>query len=259
MSATIQEDSETVAEVLASALGAQLEVARGMLGYSLSRVVKREGETLARVLYGGRNGNPHVITTSGAVDDVVPVLRAAWADDHQVTRMDSAQDFDGAGAFARIRGQLLARAESGRLSVTEMQSTRGGVLSRTVYLGAPSSPVRVRLYEKGAMNLQNGDLTSSPDWVRLEIQVRPKGAPARVAAATVDPVEAWGFSAWTRDLARDILSVDVDRVNMNLKREPDYARALLFLERQYSATLRKALVVEGSWDAVGRRIGVLEG
>lgn len=257
MQATVREDASTVAEVIGSTLGAaDIETARGLNGYAASYLVKRRGETLARVLWGGRNGNPHVIATSAATDEVLPVVRAAWHGAHHVTRLDSAQDFDAPDGFDVLRAVMLDQAAESRLSVQEVQSTVNGVLSRTVYLGAPSSRVRVRLYEKGQMIRQQGGDASS-GWVRMEAQLRPDSPAAREAATDLDPLGAWGLSAWTRALARDAFGADVSRVHMRIKREPDYARALHYLERQYGDTLRRALDVEGSWDAVGRLIGVL--
>lgn len=254
--ATVREDVDLIADVLASTLGCdEVSTGKGLYGYSASRFVKRSGETIARVMFGG-NGNPHVQATGQATDEVLPVVRAAWAGQHLVTRLDSAQDFDGEGVFDTLREFMLEQAQRSRLSVTEMESTVNGVRSRTVYLGSPSSRVRVRLYEKGNMTRQQGG-DASPGWVRLEAQLRPDSPAAREVATTLDALGAWGLSPWARDLAAACFGADVPRVTMRVKREPDYARALQYLERQYAPTLRKALAVEGSWEAVGRLIGVL--
>lgn len=254
MQTSVKDDPETVWEVVASTLGGEVEATKGFNGYHHAKTIVRRGETLARVLYGGPNGWPHVIATGAQTDDVVPVVRAAWSDVHEVTRMDSAQDFEGVGGYDRVRAVLEDMAAVRGMYIEQRESTRNGVLSRTTYVGAPSSRVRVRLYEKGCKELQDGR-EASPDWYRLELQVRPTGA-ARERASQVDAAEAWGFSPWARDLARLVMGLEVDRVTMQLKRDPDYARALKALERQYGRTLGRALEVEGSWDAVGRLLGV---
>jgi hypothetical protein len=257
MQQTIAEDPKDVFDVLAGTLGADLEEGRGLNGYHHSKAVIRAGETLARVLYGGPNGWPNVVTSGAATDDVQPVLAAAW-DRAEVTRMDSAQDFDSDGGYDRIRALLVHVHETTRLSKYEIESTRNAIRSRTTYLGSPASRVRVRLYEKGLFEQQEGNASASPTWCRLEVQIRPTGQQARARAARVDASEAWGFSRWTRDLARDVLGVDVEQITMQLRREPDYARALRSLERQYAPTLRSAIAVEGGWDAVGRLLGLVE-
>ncbi|MGX1794200.1 hypothetical protein ACWIDW_14805, partial [Microbacterium sp. NPDC055312] len=248
MQTTVRDDPEQLWDVLAGTLGGELEDARGLNGYERSKLIKRDGETLARVLYGGSNGSPHVIATGAASDDVVPVVRGAWPV-HEVTRMDTAQDFDEEGGYDRLRAVMLELAEASRITVTSVESTRQGVRSRTTYLGAPSSRVRVRLYEKGKFEQQQGH-GASEHWFRLESQIRPTGQRARLLSASIGPVEAWGMARWTRDLAAAAMGVDVQPITMQLRREPDYMRAIRNLARQYGPTLQKAIEVEGSWESV---------
>jgi hypothetical protein len=255
MQTTVHEDPKEIFDTLEGTLGGELEAGRGLNGYERSMTVKREGETLAKVFYGGYNGWPNVLASGAATDDVAPVVRAAWPV-HEVTRMDSAQDFVSEGGYDAVRSELVAIHEKAGLSKREIESTVQGVRSRTIYLGSPSSRVQVRLYEKGMFEHQLGNADAESAWFRLEAQIRPTG-PARAKAAEVDASEAWGFSPWTRDLAAVVMDLDVDRVTMQLKREPDYMRAMRALEQQYAATLKKALAVEGSWDAVGRLLGVI--
>jgi hypothetical protein len=257
MQQTIREDPQDVWRTLADTLGAELEPGRGLNGYHHSQAVIRAGETLAKVHYGGPNGWPNVITSGAATDDVAPVLAGAW-DRAEVTRMDSAQDFDAAGGYDRVRAQLVALHENSRVAKYEIESTKNGVRSRTIYLGAPTSRVRVRAYEKGLAEHQDGHPDASPTWFRVELQIRPKGQPAREQAAQLDAVAAWGLSRWTQQVASAVIGAEVDRVTMQLRRDPDYARALHFLGKQFSPTLRRAIEVEGGWDAVGRLLGVIE-
>ncbi|WP_235605818.1 replication initiation factor domain-containing protein, partial [Rhodanobacter thiooxydans] len=73
-------------------------------------------------------------------------------------------------------------------------------LGRTQYLGASSSAVRARLYEKGKQpefrHLSRFDLC------RLEIQVRP-AKDAKDAYSKLSALEVWGASKWTRQLASE--------------------------------------------------------
>lgn len=256
MQNTIREDPEEVYEVLAGLLDADLEEGRGLNGYHRSMAVTRRGETLARVLFGGPNGWPNVVTSGAATDDVEPVMRDAW-DRREVTRMDSAQDFDHEGGYDVVREVLVDLHERSRVAKFEIESTRNGIRSRTTYLGSPSSRVRVRLYEKGMFEHQLGNAEASSTWFRLEAQIRPTGQHARMQAATLDAASAWGSSRWTTEIAGSVMGLEVEQVTMQLKREPDYVRAMHALERQYGPTLRKAIEVEGGWDAVGRLLGVV--
>lgn len=262
MQATITDDLDTITDALAVAFEADLKPGRGLNGYSDSTFVEHQGRTVARLLHGG-NGNPHLIASGAATDDVVPVLRSIWTDQHVVTRMDTAQDFvDDLGGYDRLRDVMIAAAEGAGLSTTEMESTRNGVRSRTIYLGSPSSRVRVRLYEKGQFERQQEPDAAKRDlvpsgWVRMEAQIRPTGA-ARHTATSLDAIGAWGVTHWTRKLAAEVMNVEVERVAMRQRRDPDYERAVKFLRKQYGATLAKALEVEGSWDAVGQLLGLIE-
>lgn len=252
MSATVSEDPTDLFEVLSGTLGGTLEAGRGFNGYTHQKAVLRAGETLARVLYGGSNGPPHIVASGAATDDVVPVIRAAWPQ-HEVTRMDTAQDFSEPGGYDLLAGFMEGLSASSRLTLTKLESVRAGVRSRTLYLGAPSSRVRVRLYEKGRFEQQQGH-EADPHWFRLESQIRPTGKDARQHAARIDATEAWGMARWTRELASTAMGLDVEPITMQARREPDFMRALRNLARQYGATLDRALEIEGSWDAVGALI-----
>jgi len=254
MQTTIKKDPYDVFELLEGTLGGYLEAGKGLNGYQSSMNVMKHGETLVKVLYGGINPFPNLITSGSATDEVSPVIREAWPV-HNVTRMDSAQDFDTAGGYDKVRETLLSIHENSTISTREIESSIRGTKSRTMYLGSPSSRVRLRLYEKGRFEQQLGNSEASDNWFRLEVQVRPTGE-AREKAAFVTPEEAWGFSPWTREIASRVMNLDVDRVTMQLKREPDYVRAIEALRTQYTKTLRKALNVEGSWDKVGELLGI---
>lgn len=256
MQETVREDPGLIAEVLAGTLGAELQSGRGMNGYERSSAVVRDGETLARVAFGGANGWPNVIATGPSAEDVTPVLREAWPELRATTRFDSANDFDEAGAFDVLAGMLRAEAARTGMFINEMSSVRNGVQSRTVYLGAPGSRVRIRLYEKGRFEQQQGR-EASEHWARLEAQVRPSTREARAAASQMSSTDAWGFSPTLRKLAQEALGLTVLPVRMRAHREPDYARSIEQCGMQYRAVLARALEVEGSWEAVGRLLGVV--
>jgi len=255
MQTTVHEDPKEIWDTLEGTLGGVLESARGLNGYEKSMIVKRDGETLAKVFYGGYNGWPNVLASGAATDDVAPVVRSAWPV-HEVTRMDSAQDFDAEGGYEKVRAVLVDLSERVGISRREIESVVRGIRSRTTYLGSPSSRVQLRLYEKGMFEQQLGNESAPSSWFRLEGQFRPTG-PARSRASELNASEAWGCSPWTREVASVVMNLDVDRVTMHLKRDPDYLRAVQALQRQYTATLQKVLQVEGSWDAVGRLLGVI--
>jgi DNA relaxase NicK len=78
---------------------------------------------------------------------------------------------------------------------------------RTLYLGARSSPCRVRLYEKGKQPEYRH--LDRPNWARIEVQVRP-AKDAKSAFSMLNPLEVWGASGWTRELAGKVLQEHID-------------------------------------------------
>ena len=118
MQTTVHEDPKEIFDTLEGTLGGVLEVGRGLNGYERSMIVKREGETFARVFYGGYNGWPNVLTSGAVTDDVTPVVRGAWPV-HEVTRMDSAQDFVSEGGYDVVRSELVTIHEKAGLSKRE--------------------------------------------------------------------------------------------------------------------------------------------
>lgn len=92
--------------------------------------------------------------------------------DHRVTRVDSCADFDVPGAFEALLGPSTEvkkerRIMGGKAGDWDDFPEKG----RTLYLGSQSSPVRMRLYEKG-LQPEYAHL-ERPNWARIEVQVRP--------------------------------------------------------------------------------------
>ena len=129
---------------------------------------------------------------------VVEAVRASYP--HRCTRVDSCADFDAPGAFDRVLGAVMDAKKDHRL----YGESRGDwddfpELGRTQYLGAATSPVKLRLYEKGKQP-EYRHLNRS-DWCRLEIQVRPQKE-AKQAYAGLSALEVWGRPSGHGNLRR---------------------------------------------------------
>lgn len=124
---------------------------------------------------------------------------------------------------------------------------------RTRYLGGTSSAVRARLYEKGRQP-EYAHL-AMPDWVRLEVQVRPS-KDARAEFAKLSPVEVWGAARWTRDIAAALLHEHVEpHAAGTVYRLSERERALRWMCEQYGPHLVGLLEDVGDWQAVGLTLG----
>jgi hypothetical protein len=257
--ATIQENPIVLVDSLKAALAADGDVkeGRGRHNYWQSfKILDKEGHRVAEVLAGGPNGHPNAVSSGLPAQAFSEVVRKAWPV-HKVTRFDSAEDMVGEDVMGRLEAVCKSLAEELKIKGRSVlpDDPRDG---KTYYMGAPSSDTRVRLYDKTAesrLKLPPEKHKDIPEnWVRLEIQVRPRND-FRELAAFSTPENAWGFSGWTSELARRAFSLDIPRVTMQAGRETDHQRAYRFMLKQYGAVLKQMLDDLGSWDCVGLTIG----
>lgn len=255
--ATIRDTPDAVVSAISEQLGAEVREARGMHSYEKMHELVTSTGVACRVLSGGRNPYPHAFASGEDCDDFVPLVRAQWPDLHSVSRVDAEQDWDGDGAWDALVEQLLTLADEKSLRIDQQGDWIRAEAGRTLYLGARTSPTRVRCYEKGIQLRQqvtSGADDISPDWVRLEVQSRPVGT-AKWVAAKATPDEVWGYSAWSRELVLRCFGLDVPRVAMHVYREASDVRARYFMLRQYRAVLARLAEEQGSWAAAGEWLG----
>lgn len=179
--------------------------------------------------------------------EVVERLRSGFP--HRCTRVDSCVDFERPGAFEELLGPVLKAKEDHKLYGEKRGDWDMPELGRTQYLGASSSAVRARLYEKGKQpefrHLSRFDLC------RLEIQVRP-AKDAKDAYSKLSALEVWGASKWTCQLASEVLSEMLDphppgTVRKDTKRD----QALRWMCSQYGPHLVSLAGDLGGWEVLG--------
>lgn len=257
---TIPENPTVLVDELLRRLapGGTVVEGRGRHNYRQSFTVQnRERERVALVLAGGRNGDPNVTASGPACDAFVPLVRELWPE-HRVTRADVAEDFARQGAYegleAVCRGVAVAAGVKGRAIVPD-DPTEG----RTYYMGAATSDVRVRLYDKTAesrRHLPEARHAEIPEhWARLEVQVRPRKV-WKSLASWMPEQHFWGCAEWTKQLAAAALQLDAERIRMNPARETDHDRAWRTVLTQYARMWQHRLKDHGSWAAVGCQIGL---
>jgi hypothetical protein len=137
---------------------------------------------------------------------------------------------------------------------------------RTVYLGAPSSAVRLRLYDKREELLSkycDADRAlvvrarSLPEHLsRLEAQIRPHTRDAKARFATIEPTQALGCSRWMREVWGAVAGLELVPVQVGRGwRQSDDERAYRYLLAQYGGVLRRMHRDQGSWECVGLQLG----
>jgi hypothetical protein len=210
------------------------------------------GDEIGSVAYGGCQGDRIMIEVKGeGTPAVVELLRAAA--EHRCTRVDACADFDAPGAWEALLEPVLQVKAQHNLYGEKRGDWEFPELGRTQYLGANSSAVRARLYEKGRQpeyrHLERWDLC------RLEVQVRP-AKDAKAEYSTLGPLEVWGASKWTRQLAAAVLHEHLDpHPPGTIRRDSNRDRALKWMALQYGPHLVSLADDLGGWDVLGLTLG----
>jgi hypothetical protein len=211
------------------------------------------GSEVGYVQWGGAQGTRTMLEVKGERSpDVVERLRRLYP--HRVTRMDSCADWDAPGSFERLLGACLKVKKDHRLKGERQGDWEDfPEQGRTQYLGSRASVTRLRLYEKGKQPEYRH--LERPEWVRAEIQVRP-AKDAKSTYAGLSPLDAWGSSAWSKQLAAEILAEHVDPHPAGYTwRKTDLERRTDWLCRQGGVTLLELRAELGSWECVGLTLG----
>jgi len=229
---------------LATALGAGLQRAKGRNGYAVGWSVVRGEEELA-VVYGhsARAGEVHVVVTSTACDEVVPICRRLFRE-HRVSRADSSLDLS--AEFGGLDGLALAIATRKGMVHSLITNSEGGA---TRYVGAPTSDVRMRVYRKTE---QLRSLLPRERWsevadgiVRVEVQVRPGKRLLKERVSRMEPDDLWGLAQWSAEFARAVADLSPERVATNERRPSQWSRTRRFLGEQYSPAVARQVAAVG--------------
>jgi hypothetical protein len=254
-----------VNDVLEACLGlgdrVELKHVKGLQGYAVRTLVTDDGVSIGHVMHGGVHDYPHAQFTSDAATPGAAMLRQNFPD-HSVSRVDVCQDYSDPDAFDRMLPVLLDAAKRHRVTV----DTRGDHLlrqeARTVYLGSPSSAVRIRQYDKAAE--LRAKFSSDPvrfqqvpqHLTRVEAQIRPQHKAIKRTFAYIEPEQCMGSSPWLREIWSQLSGMDVTPVQVGKAwRQSDDERIYSALLAQYGKTLLRLRDDLGSWECVGKQIG----
>lgn len=231
----------------------------------------------AHVLYGGNGDKPHAFATGVNAEQFVQLVRQVWPDNHIVTRVDVAQDFNDSAAYGRIKKIARRIAKEHRMRFSSIEDELNKSAGRTQYIGSATSEYRGRLYEKGLeqlsklefltkgsfirdnenfiVNTATGELVKPSDWIRLELQARPKCREARLIAARATPEQVWTFTDWSYRLAKEVFSLALERMYMKTRKISKDEEAIRWMCQQYGAVLSRFCFELGGWDRLGMFIG----
>lgn len=208
-----------------------------------------DGAENASVSWGGTHGSLVMMEAKGERTPViVDRLRSRY--EHRCTRVDSCYDVEEPGAFERLLEPCLQVKKDYRLKGSKAGDWEDFPEDgRTLYVGANTSPVRLRLYEKGHQPEYRH--LKRPNWVRIELQVRP-AKDAKDTYSKADSLAVWGASAWTRELAGMVLAAELTPLPAGTTyKQTQEERALHFMCKQYANVLIGLHNRLGGWDQVG--------
>lgn len=211
---------------------ASVRPARPRNGFERGAQVHRGDRVLAHLFWENpASPNPYLVGSGPEAPAVAEYLRGSEFD-HRVSRADVCEDYTAPGAWADLSGRCLKVADRHGVKVRHAGDWHRGIDGRTIYLGGQSSVVQARCYEKGRQ------LQKDPDWVRVEVQVNPKGK-GKALAARAAPLGLFAGSRWSSTLATELGAPDVVRMAFGTVYRPDdVLRSREAVVRQYGPTLR---------------------
>lgn len=235
-------DDELVGLLLAEYDISDVQPCTPVRPFDWGRAIVRGGRELARVFGGGVNPHPHVLATGGEAPALAGILRRYYPDTHYVSRADSCVDF-AEDAFDKLSALALEVADLAKLKTLHVGDFHRCEDGRSIYIGAPSSVARVRVYEK------HKELGEVQPRIRVELQARPKKR-GRLALAHASADEAWGITSWARNLAVQLGGLEVPRFAAGtVWAAPDVERARDACVTQYGPTLRAWVEEAGGLEA----------
>jgi hypothetical protein len=212
-SGTINEEPDTIFSTLMEDLEG-VRVARcggpGQYEQTVGIFQEDDPDPIMSLSFGGNQGNdPYFRARGQYAETVCPAIRKHFPV-HKVSRLDVAIDFLEVGMYDRISAFMMSihkqrgvRAKTINHDVPEM--------GRTHYLGAGTSRVMTRLYEKDKQ-LEQQMKTFVIGHVRLEVEIKPKKPAEKLHWASVSMADAWGASPTTAQLINDVLSLNPEPI-----------------------------------------------
>lgn len=232
------DNDQTVTHLLRLLDGATVLPGRGYQGWPMSLTsYDADGFKIGTVYFGGGRDDVHVIASSAAADVVRPSVAGYEARTARVdTRVDTLLTWDACSTVLEHASDVY-----GSELVYYEKKRRGESLGRTIYLGAASSWVRVRLYEKWLESPGEYE----PGTNRLEVQLRP---PSRVKAdvSSWDRAMTFCASKTTRTLAERLGADYAPKATLHVSRgTPDLERTLSVMGQQYGPAVERWLQLSG--------------
>lgn len=229
-----------IAEILNALPQANGAQCRPQKSYQRGHKIARDDQEFCVVSYGGSNTGVHVETKSNA-EYVVPQIKR-WA--HQVSRVDSCIDVVEPFFFEWANDELVRAAKRNNITLDQVgdwERAKG----RTRYVGSRKSMVQVCLYEKGYQ------MKSDPDWVRVEVRIRPQKKEQKLWAAGLESEQVFKLPAFMQTFNEVIGKRYIDNIQKTMWKPTDTLSARYHLIKQYKQTIGDLVKEAGGWSEFG--------
>lgn len=218
-------------------------------GYQNARALVLGDRKVLVCSYGGNGGTANITATSDDSEQFYSALQS-WGGSYRPTRVDSCIDWIEEGLFDALSASLISFALDNDIKISQLGDWQRGK-SRTLYIGSPKSPVQLRLYEKGYQ--MEGSETNNPNWVRLEVQIRP-AKERRYEVAKWLPAECFSAGWVSGAVERFFIVAGNSRPVGVVNRVSDKERQRRWLCKQGANILSQWRSECGSDDDFGREI-----
>lgn len=230
---------------------------KGRFNYLRSTSIEDMDGRVATILHGGPNGHPNVEASGDRAPVLAAMLRAGG--EHRVTRCDVAVDLYGDTLFSELRQLGIGIAREHGIDTRDVKSPTSDAAGKTFYLGSRKSTVFARIYEKGKKDgkaYRDWPQEVLDPWVRIELEVKPQ-KDMKAKAASIQPHEFWGISAWTSHLAEKALAMAPDPIPFHPRRTATDQQAYTTLVTQYRNLAQRRLknTFNGDREAFLRALG----
>lgn len=234
-----------------------LEPAKPRNGYSHSDVfVNPQGQTTLSLLYGGKSQGSKVfcVASGDKSERFANWVRSAYPN-HELVRADIAIDFNMPEAWVTLYALGYSYATIHKLVEHYQGQSQSALVDspeaagRTLYLGSRSSVAMIRIYEKGKK-----DNPSLPDWVRVELEFKPKKEEARLAYAKASKLEIISGVKWVKAFFSSLGTSEATRPCSpgTVRALTDHEKTINHLRTQYKNTLSTQLeLLGGSYELLG--------
>ncbi len=240
-----------VVDTLAASLGAMPYAGKPMRRYGQVVRLDKDGTLAGWVGWDTANGMVFLEGKGQHTPAWVKSTRAHFPH-HTVARADVCEDYNDPQAFGQLIGTIKKakgpKVWSGFVALPDDESE-----GRTWAAGkrGNGSPAYIRVYEAG----KHPDRVhlAMPDLVRFEAEFHPHYAADKAKAATLQPIEFFGLSAWTQRVGEAVTQCPIERFEAPI-RQFTHDKTTLYLARTFARFWETSMADGIDWYATVREI-----